>query len=223
MSVNAIGVLISAVSAVVAIWALVVAYLANNVANEGNAIAEGANDIAVDALREAQDANVLATNANALAGDANEIAERALRAAQDDVPYNWTLTINDDGSAIVLNDCGHGALDAKVTLDSESRPIAEAGPVDLAAFDKIMLDAASTMDRHFEAVRANPPTYAHSEGGLSFGGSAGKPVETEFRVHLRWTTEQGVPRTDVVRTMVRHQMTQGGLQPWAPKKPRTSQ
>jgi hypothetical protein len=60
----------------------------------------------------AKEANSIAKGANELAGDANTIAERALRAAQDDIPYNWVLKVDDNG-AWIINDCGHVDDDGK--------------------------------------------------------------------------------------------------------------
>jgi len=203
---------VAVLAALVAAVALAVALRAKEIAETGNTLAQAANDTASDALEEAETANDIAEAANQLSGDANTIAERALRVAQDDVPYNWVLQVEDDGVAVVLNDCGHRALRATVVLDSDRQVVAKAGPVDIAPFDNITLDASSVIARHFEDVRTNPVVYAHSEGGLSFGGRNGIPVSVTFRAHLRWHTEQEIPRTDVVQEVLCHQMTYDGLQ-----------
>jgi hypothetical protein len=204
--------LVATVALAVALRAKEVAETANEVAEAGNALAQTANDTAADALGEAKNANGIAGEANQLSGDANTIAERALRVAQDDVPYNWVLQVGDDGVAVVLNDCGHRALQATVVLDSGRQVVAEAGPVDVVPFGKITLDVKSVVEQHFENVRSNPVVYAHSEGAVFFGGRNGLAVTVEFRAHLRWHTEQDIPRTDVVEEVLRHQMTHDGLQ-----------
>jgi hypothetical protein len=206
-----IAAIAAVVAALAAMVALGVSLRAKEIAEAGNALAQGANDTAADALGEAKAANDIAGEANQLSGDANTIAERALRVAQDDVPYNWVLEVGDDGVAVVLNDCGHRAIQATVVLDSGRQVVAEAGPVDVVPFGKIALDVKNTIEAHFETVRSNPVVYPHREGGISFGGRDGMPVEIEFRAHLRWHTEQDIPRTDVVDETLRHQMTHAGL------------
>ncbi|MCH2223026.1 MAG: hypothetical protein MK097_22300, partial [Dechloromonas sp.] len=171
-----VAALIAAVALAVALRAKEVAETANGIADAGNTLAQVANDTAADALGEAEKANEIAEQANQLSGDANTIAERALRVAQDDVPYNWVLEVGDDGVAVVLNDCGHRALQATVVLDSGSQVVADAGPVDVDPFGKITLDVKSAIELHFETVRSNPVVHAHSEGGLFFGGRNGSPV-----------------------------------------------
>jgi hypothetical protein len=185
---------------------------ANDLAAEGNELAQNANETAAAALGEAGKANEVAEQANQLSGDANSIAERALYNAQDDLPYNWVLKVGDDGVAAVLNDCGHHARQVSIVLDSGSVVVTEAGPVDVAPFGEIELDAQSVLEEHFDEVRKNPVSYAHSEGGIFFAGSNGKPVSVTFRAHLRWRTEQDIPRTDVVHKVLRHHMTYDGLQ-----------
>lgn len=206
-----VAAIVAAVALAVALRAKEVAEAANGIAEEGNTLAQAANDTAADALGEAEKANEIAEQANQLSGDANTIAERALRVAQDDVPYNWVLQVGDDGVAVVLNDCGHCAREVTVVLDSGSQVLANAGPVDVDSFGKIALNVKSAMERHFETVRSNPVVYAHSDGGMFFGGRNGSPVAIEFRAHLRWLTEQDIPRTDVVKDVLRHQMTHDGL------------
>jgi hypothetical protein len=211
-SAGLLAALVATVALAVALRAKEVAEKANEVAEAGNTLAQTANDTAADALGEAEKANGIAEEANQLSGDANTIAERALRVVQDDVPYNWVLQAGDDGLAVVFNDCGHRALHATVVLDSGRQVVAEAGPVDVIPFGKITLDVKSAIELHFETVRSNPVVYAHSEGAVFFGGRNGSPVAIEFRAHLRWHTEQDIPRTDVVEEVLRHQMTHDGLQ-----------
>jgi hypothetical protein len=107
-------------------------------------------------LSEAKKANSIAEEANHFSGDANTIAERALRVAQDDVPYNWSLDVGDDGVAVVLNDCGHRALQTTVVLDSDGQILGETEPVDVEPFGEITLDVTSTIEQHFDAVRRIP-------------------------------------------------------------------
>jgi hypothetical protein len=207
-------------AALVAAVALAVALRAKEIAEKGNILAEAANDTAADALGEAENANDIAKEANQLSGGANTIAERALRVAQDDVPYNWILQVEDDGVAVVLNDCGHRALQATVELDSGGHVVAQTGPVDVAPFDRLTFDAKSAVEQHFENVRSNPVVYAHSEGGVFFGGRNGLAVSVTVRAHLRWRTEQEIPRTDVVEEVLRHQMTHDGIKRIKERRPR---
>jgi hypothetical protein len=120
--------LVAAVALAVALRAKEIAESANGIAETGNDLAQAANDTAGAALTEAEKANEIAERANQLSGGANTIAERALRVAQDDVPYNWVLEVDDDGVAAVLNDCGHRALQTTVVLDSGGHIVAETGP-----------------------------------------------------------------------------------------------
>lgn len=193
------------IAAIAAVLAALVALVALGVSLRAKEIAESANVLG-------QTANNIAGRANELSGDANTIAERALRVAQDDVPYNWLLEVGDDGVAVVLNDCGHPALQATVVLDSGRQFVAEAGPVDIVPFGKIALDAKSAIEEHFEIVRSHPAEYPHRQGPVMFSGGPGSAVSVEFRAHLRWRTEQDIPRNDVVEVVLRHQMTYDGLQ-----------
>lgn len=195
---NWIAAIAAVLAALVAVVALGVSLRAKEIAESGNALAQTANDIA--------------GKANGLSGDANTIAERALRVAQDDVPYNWVLEVGDDGVAVALNDCGHPALQATVVLDSGRQFVAEAGPVDVVPFGKITLDAKGPIEEHFEIVRSYPAEYPHRQGSVMFSGGFGSAVAVKFRAHLRWRTEQGIPRNDVVEVVLRHQMTYDGLQ-----------
>lgn len=199
-----VAALVAVVALAVALRAKEVAESANKVAKAANILAAAANDTASDALGEAE-------KANDIAEDSNTIAERALGVALDDVPYNWVLHVGEDGVAVVLNDCGHHARQVTIVLDIGGRVVTEGGPIDVAPFGKIMLDAKSTVEQHFEKVHQNPVVYAHGEGGVFFVGRSGTPVAVTFRAHLRWRTEQEVPRTDVVHEVVRHQMTHDGL------------
>ena len=207
------------VAALIAAVALAVALRGKETAEQANNLAKSANDTASDALSEAKKANSIAGEANQLSGDANTIAERALRVAQDDVPYNWSLDVGDDGVAVVLNDCGHRALQTSVVLDSDGQIVGETEPADVAPFGKISLDVTGTMEQHFEAVRKNPVVYAHSDGGIFFGGRDGIPVAVKFRAHIGWRTEQDIPRTDVVEVVLRHQMTHDGLKRAKERRP----
>lgn len=195
-----------------AVVALVSARSANKLVKEGNALAQAANDTAADALRETKEANRVAVEANELAGDANSVAQRALHVAQDDVPYSWVLQVDDDGLATVTNDCGHPAHEVVVILDSGGHRIADTGPVDVPAFGKVTLDAKGTIEQHYEEVRKHPARYAHVDGPLMFGGSAGKPVATTFRAHVRWLTAEQVPRHDVVEEIISHYMGYEGIE-----------
>lgn len=184
---------------------------AKNLAKKGNSLAEAANQTAADALGEAKEANSIAEDANQLAGDANRIAERALRAAQDDVPYNWVLKVEDDGSAVVINDCGHGAAQVTVVIDCAGEVVGESGPTDIAKFGEVAFDVKSAIEKHFEHVRQHPYSPSRSGGGVFIAGSSGKVTSTIFRAHVRWLTEQEVPRTDVVQEVVSHLMTHEGM------------
>lgn len=206
-----VGVATGAAGTITGAIALCIAARANQAAKDGNTLAETANNIAANALGEAQKTNSIAENANQLAGDANLIAKRALQVAQDDIPYNWVLEINDDGSAIVLNDCRHHAAQVTVVIDAGSEPVARCGPVDVAAFEKLPFNVASAVEKHFENVRQHPyrPTQAGT-GWMSVGGP-GDPVACIFRAHLSWLTDDEVPRNDVVEKVVSHQMDYAGI------------
>lgn len=199
-----------AVGALAGVVGLAVAIRANELAQNSNGLAQAANDTASDALGKAEEANGIAVDANELAGDANAIAERALRVAQDDVPYSWALKVDDDGTAVVINDCGHPANQVAVIIDSGGDPVADAGPVDVPAFGQLPFDVSGAVEKHFERVRGNPGRKASGGDGVFIAGASGKPVTTVFRAHLSWRTVEQVPRTDVVQEVLRHQMTSGG-------------
>lgn len=194
-------------AALTAVYGLRVAIGANEIANRGNKLAKSANVSAVDALREAEEANRIAVDANKLAAGANSIAERALRVTQDDIPYNWSLKVEDDGSAAVVNDCGHRALQVTIVIDVDGKVLADSdGPQDVEPFGTVDFDVASAMAKHYEEVRKYPYRYAHSGNGYFAAGGPNKTLSTRFRAHLRWTTEDEVPRSDVIDEVVSHFM-----------------
>lgn len=188
------------------------AFSANKLAKKGNSLAETASKTAADALGEAKEANRVAEDANQLAGDANQIAERALRVAQDDIPYHWVLKVNDDGSAVVVNDCGHRATQVTVVVDCGGEVVAESGPTDIAQFGEIAFDVQGSVEKHFERVRQYPYRPPRVSPGILVGGANGKLISDTFRAHVRWFTEQEVPRSDVAQELVSHSMTSKGMQ-----------
>lgn len=209
------------VGGVAGVGSLVVAVFAYKAAQKGNELAAVANNTATDAIGQAQAANRIAVEANDLAGNANSIAERALIVAQDDVPYNWVLQIDEEGHAAVVNDCGHRADQTTVTIDAGGKPIVDAGPVDVAEFPEIALSLDSAVQEHFERVAQKAARPARTTGDTFYFGSAGEIVETRFRAHLRWLTENGVLRSDVVEQVLRHHMTADGPRVPVPRRQRS--
>lgn len=198
---------------------LAVAIRTNKVAQHGNRLAKAANDTATDAVGQAEEANRIAEDTNKLAEDANLIAQRALRNAQDDIPYNWRLKVEDDGSAVIFNDCGHRADQVTVVVDVGGEPVTQSGPHDVAAFGQITFGLQSTMQKHFNDVHRNPGRESMTSGVVFAAGGPGKPVETVFRAHLCWLTDNEVPRSDVVQEVVRHLMTpSGGIRRAKPRR-----
>lgn len=188
----------------------VVAVLAVKATKDANKIAKAANDMAEDALRQAQEANGIAVDANELARDANSIAERALLVAQSDTPYHWVLKVEDDGTAVVVNDCGHRADKVTVIIDVDGNVIDQTGPTDVPAFEQLDFDLSGTVQQHLEHVRMNPGRKPIDAGSAFVAGSSGRPVETVFRATLTWFTAEQVPRRDVVEEVMRHVMTPSG-------------
>lgn len=201
----------AAVALAVALRAKEIAETANDIAEGGNTLADTANSTAAEALKEAEKANEFADQANELAGEANRIADRALHAALDDIPYNWVLNIDDDGAAVIHNDCGHHARLVSVTLDSEGVVVGECEQVDIAPFGTITLDAKDAVEGHLDRVRKNPVVHARDGGDVFIAGRNGKSVSTTFRAHLKWNTTDGLPRTAVCTEVLRHAMRFKGL------------
>jgi hypothetical protein len=142
-----------------------------------------------------------------------------LRVSQDDVPYKWVFQIDDNGSARIVNDCGHRAAQVTAIIDRGGNVVVDdgGGPIDMEPFDEMLFDLSGAIEQHFEIVRQNPVTKPWSGGGVISAGSDGKSVETRFRAHLRWFTEQDVPRADVVEEIVRHRMTFDGIRRLRPR------
>lgn len=206
-----VAALLAAVALAVALRAKEIAETANGIADTGNTLARTANGTASEALTEAERANSFAAQANELSVEANAIAERALRAALDDVPYNWVLKVSDDGVAEVHNDCGHSARLVRITLDCDGTVVVESEAIDFSPFAKITLDAKIAVGKHLDKVRKNPAVPASVGGSVFLAGRNGKSVSTTFRAHVTWQTEQGLPRTAVVSEVLRHQMSMKGL------------
>lgn len=199
-------------AAAAAFYALRIAIGANEIAKQGNGLAKSANNTATEALGQAEEANSISIDANQLAGNANAIAERALHAAQDDVPYLWRLKIDDDGRAVLINDSGHPALQATAAIDHGSQVIAQSGDArDVEPLGELVFDVTSALEKHFEEVRANPYRRSYTAGPAFVAGGPGKPVVATFRAHVRWFTEQQVPRTCTVEEVISHLMGADGM------------
>ena len=204
MDADAVNGLVSAGGVAVALIATGIAIRANGIAKQGNGLARTANETADDALDEAR-------KANDIAKDANSIADRALRVAQDDIPYRWVLRVDDNGSAWVINDCGHAAGQVSVVIDAAGQVVGETGPADVAPFGELSFELKDAVEQHFARVRQHPYRPASGGGGVFIAGSSGKPVDTTFRAHLRWLTDDQVPRTDVIEETLRHSMGRDGM------------
>jgi hypothetical protein len=112
---------------------------------------------------------------------------------------------------MVVNDCGHAATQVTVVIDRGGNVVADAAPMDVKPFDELLFDLTDAIKQHLELVRMNPVRQPRLSGPVVSAGSNGEPVSTTFRAHIRWLTEQQVPRTDVVHEVVRHQMTFDGI------------
>lgn len=204
-------------SAVIALGSAAIALRANSFANKSNRLASDANTLAEDAITEARGANAFAEKANDIALEANRISDRALRAARDDVPYNWVLSVDDNGSAWVKNDCGHTARQVTAIIDCGGRIVGENEPKDLAPFGELFFDLKESVEQHLAQVRLYRYQPGSSGGGIVVAGSNGRPYETTFRAHLRWLTNEEVPRSDVVEDTLRHHMTYDGMKRSKPR------
>ncbi|QRY61505.1 hypothetical protein JVX90_13895 [Gordonia sp. PDNC005] len=172
--------------------------------------AETANETAAEAVRIAREANRIAVEANDLASDANTISKDALAVASDQLDYAWVLKVEDDGSAIVINDCAHIAVGATVVVDVNGEVQATRCGENVAAFKQLSLDATRAFEKHIEEVRAHPYRNSISSPGVFITGSAGDIITTTFRATITWSTESGVERSCVVKNDVRHRMEYGG-------------
>ena len=207
--IGCVGGVVGAITGVVALVqsrrANTLASNANQLAEVGNGIAERSTQAAGQAVVVAGEANSLAQEANQHATDANSIAKRALAVSQDQRVYHWVFKIDDDGSAIVRNDCAHAAVGVAVTIDSGGEVHAQVDVAQVPPFGNLELDVAGLLEEHLSKVeRDSVPTPAYDSGGIFMAASDGSAVMTQVRMTVTWTTPDGVPRDSVVGDVLRH-------------------
>lgn len=197
--------LVSGTSAVFAGIALVIAVLSRRDSKRANSLAGEANDIAGSALGASERANEFAGQANKFAEDANSISRRALAATEDNLIYQWRIDIDDDtGSTRLVNDSAHDALQVSVVVVDEGGPVDRGWSDRVPAYEEIVLDVSSTLEKHFEEVDRHPSRPAKSGNGIFISGSFGKTVETVLTFQITWKTIEDVRRDLVLEKALRH-------------------
>ena len=178
----------------------------------GYRAAKLSNDLAQEANRVSVEAQVAAEDANKLAQDANEIAERAFAAGSDHTTYNWCFEIDDDGTAVVLNDCAFDAYEFSAVFTCNESTELRITDEHVPAFGKVDASLNGVIEQHFDEVRNNPSRRASNAGGIIMTGSKGKTVSTTVSAHLAWVTPSGVKRACICDCVLRHRDNYGTIE-----------
>jgi hypothetical protein len=183
--VNAIGTAFGALGGVAGIVALLQSSKSNKLAKRANEIAETAN-------REARSANELAENANEISRDANALSERAVRVGSDQTVYEWTVSAEDGGHAIIVgNHCPSKALDVAVTIFCEGEAVADARFDEIPGFGERSLKS----DLLAQKIVEKAGSFRSYPGSVNFIG----PIVEHIEVLIGYTSELGVRRDDKIK------------------------
>lgn len=193
------------ISGVTGVAGFVFGVLGYRAAKQSNSLAEEANRVSVDA-------QVTAKEANELAQDANDIAERAFAAGSDHTTYNWGFEIDDDGTAVVFNNCAFDAYDFAAVFTCREATELSIKHEQVPAFDKVVGSLDGVIEQHFNEVRNNPSRHASNAGGIFMTGSAGNIVSTTVSAHLSWVTPSGVKRACILDYVLRHRDNYGSIE-----------
>lgn len=188
----------------------VLACQSKKVAEHANSLAETANQTAAAAVAAADEANRLAVEANQLSCDANTISERALTATTDHLRYHWQFQVDDQGSAVVINDCAHVAEHVTVVVDSGGQIHTSFQRDHVARFEELRFDLSGVITQHLEHVR-DQPVAPSTAVGPAFQGRARPPaVTTLVRATIGWSSQVGVQRSDTVEDRLTHRVRRDG-------------
>lgn len=185
------------------------ACVAQSRAKKANELAKTANEMAKKAVGEAKEANRIAVQSNELAGQANDIAERARLITEDQVPYSWTLQINDRGDGLLTNRSAEPAHRLKIVIDHDGVPVPldiTGGELDdvgtLPGLKYVMLDLSRRIEQHFADARGRCIGAVRGDGSTEW--RSGLTHTSVFRAHLTWETPEGVKRHGIVKESVSH-------------------
>lgn len=194
---DALSLVMDAVTAGVGVGGLLLAGLANKRAKEANRAAETANNLAADGVAQAEEANRVAVEGNEIARNANAVAQRALNAQLDPIHYRWRLKVDQDGRAVLVNDSAHPADQVTVVVDRGGHVIATVETEHCAPFGQLLLDLEGTLQEEIEKARAADERTRQLNAANS--GVIVIPGRHKFRLRTTVTarTEAGVPHSDV--------------------------
>lgn len=201
---DALSLVMDAVTAGVGIGGLLLAGLANKRAKEANRVAKVANDLAAQSLAQAEEANRVAVEGNEIARDANQVAERALAATTDHVTYSWRLEVQEDGVTVaLLNDSAHAAHQVTVVVDQDSHVKATASADEVGPFGQVLLDLEDLVQKEIKKERRKAQrrdAINNADNGIFIFG------EPHHRFRLRLTvtarTQAGVQHSDVIEQVL---------------------
>lgn len=201
---DALSLVMDAVTAGVGIGGLLLAGLANKRAKEANRAAETANNLAADGVAQAEEANRIAVEGNEIARDANQVAERALAATTDHVTYSWRLEVQEDGVTVaLLNDSAHAAHQVTVVVDQDSHVKATASADEVGPFGQVLLDLEDLVQKEIKKERRKAQrrdAINNADNGVLVFG------EPHHRFRLRLTvtarTQAGVQHSDVIEQVL---------------------
>ncbi|MCK2200520.1 hypothetical protein [Corynebacterium callunae] len=153
--------------------------------------AKEANMLAKDAVVAAKKANLIAEQANDLAGDSNTISQRALDISAESVEYEFTLNIDEQRGAIIVNHNPLPVSDVSVFVLSEGRAVANIEGESAEPFGEIALSLTSLIDETIE--RAKKMNFRIvSEGPYGDSKRSGRhPVTCTVTATVGYRTQSG--------------------------------
>ncbi|UUE19354.1 hypothetical protein [Microbacterium sp. J1-1] len=179
----------------------VLAGVSNGRAKKANKIAEGANQLAADALREARESNQIAQNANKLSEEANSIAHAQSLKQSDPSHVEWEAKWDKEASiAQVTNRGRDDALDTTILFKRGKVEELVRGADRISRGDHVAISFPEIPEqrtqhaREEEAIRVDPRYRGIIGVGLPFGGT--------MTFDVRWISEFGNPGQQTVKLYV---------------------
>lgn len=183
------------VASVIAGLALLAALVGVVLARQANEVAKESNRLAKGAAAQAEAANGIAEEANQISRDANSVSERALAVSEDDIVYHWRFDLEEnDETLVVTNDSAHTARNVAVFVRYKEQTVGEGLAGEVPAFGQTTLHLDLVAKDLADENQWISQNNAHPDA-VFFMGSA----SAEVQIHLTWTSENGVPRSDVIK------------------------
>lgn len=180
----------------------VLAGIANSRAKKANRLAEVANEIAADAVRQAGESNNTAQHANGLSEQANTIAQRQAAQQADPSHIEWEAKFDSEASVLRVTNRGRdAAVNTSVIFERD-------GVEELVRGDDLIPRGGELLIPFPEIPERREKHRSDRTADRDRGGRDGIFVMTlpfGFTVSLdvRWVSELGKPGQQTVQCLVR--------------------